>query len=206
MSFRQRTSGTRNRRLSNVRQRRQQHLLDVKVRSRGATRNRIRSAILTANDRILKASQENDAYAGMGTTVVAAYFSPNNQRVYLAHVGDSRCYRYRGNTLLQLTKDHTLGAAGIQGRSSSVLSRAVGAEDHSRQPKSQVTGQSRDKRQAIGQFFQERFHGDPMMAKKHGTRPINQRPRRPSYRCVFRSQRPRRLPQLAPNKHFTMPL
>src|SRR5215510_3941681 len=45
MSFRQRTSRTPNRRLSNVRQRRQQHLLDVKVRSRRATQNRIRSAM-----------------------------------------------------------------------------------------------------------------------------------------------------------------
>jgi hypothetical protein len=45
MSFRQRTSRTRNRRLSNVRQRRQQHLLDVKVRSRRATQHRIRSAM-----------------------------------------------------------------------------------------------------------------------------------------------------------------
>jgi cell division septal protein FtsQ len=45
MSFRQRTSGTRNRRLSNVRQRRQQHLLDVKVRSRRATQHRIRGAM-----------------------------------------------------------------------------------------------------------------------------------------------------------------
>jgi hypothetical protein len=45
MSFRQRTSGARNRRLSNVRQRRQQHLLDVKVRSRRATQHRIRSAV-----------------------------------------------------------------------------------------------------------------------------------------------------------------
>src|SRR5262249_18755109 len=45
MSFGQRTSGTRNRRLSNVRQRRQQHLLDVKVRSRRATQHRVRSAM-----------------------------------------------------------------------------------------------------------------------------------------------------------------
>lgn len=45
MSFRQRTSRTGNQRLSNVRQRRQQHLLDVKVRSRRATQNRIRSAV-----------------------------------------------------------------------------------------------------------------------------------------------------------------
>ena len=44
MSFRQRPQA-RNRRLSNVRQRRQQHLLDVKVRSRRATQNRIRGAM-----------------------------------------------------------------------------------------------------------------------------------------------------------------
>src|SRR3974390_2709071 len=66
----------------------------------------------------------------MGTTVVSAYFSPNNQRVYIAHVGDSRCYRLRGGTLSQLTTDHTLGAAGIQGKSAAVLSRAVGIEEN----------------------------------------------------------------------------
>jgi len=91
--------------------------------------NRLRSAILLANERIYQQAHENDEYAGMGTTVVSCYFSPNNQRVFIAHVGDSRCYRLRGKTLAQLTKDHTLGAAGIQGKSSSVLSRAVGVEE-----------------------------------------------------------------------------
>jgi protein phosphatase len=91
--------------------------------------SRLRGAILLANGRILAAAQENDAYAGMGTTVVSAYFSPNNQRVYIAHVGDSRCYRLRGGTLSQLTTDHTLGAAGIVGKSAAVLSRAVGIEE-----------------------------------------------------------------------------
>ncbi len=90
---------------------------------------KLRNAILMANERIFQQSHEVEEYAGMGTTVVSCYFSPNNQRVYFAHVGDSRCYRYRGTTLLQLTKDHTLGAAGIQGKSSSVLSRAVGVEE-----------------------------------------------------------------------------
>jgi protein phosphatase len=92
--------------------------------------NRIRGAILLANDRILKAAQDNDAYAGMGTTVVSTYFSPNNQRVYIAHVGDSRCYRLRDGKLHQQTTDHTLGAAGIQGKSAAVLSRAVGVEEN----------------------------------------------------------------------------
>jgi protein phosphatase len=89
----------------------------------------LRNAILLANEQIFGQAHEVDEYAGMGTTVVSCYFSPNNQRVYIAHVGDSRCYRYRGSSLSQLTKDHTLGAAGIQGKSSSVLSRAVGVEE-----------------------------------------------------------------------------
>ncbi len=91
---------------------------------------RLRSAILVANERVLSASKSNEAYAGMGTTVVAAYFAPNNQRAYIAHVGDSRCYRVRRGELTQLTTDHTLGAAGIQGSRSSVLARALGVEEN----------------------------------------------------------------------------
>src|SRR6266516_4768207 len=45
MSFGQKNSRSRNRRVSNIRQRRQQHLLDVKVRSRRATQHRIRRAM-----------------------------------------------------------------------------------------------------------------------------------------------------------------
>jgi serine/threonine protein phosphatase PrpC len=89
----------------------------------------LQNAILFANEKIYHKAHDVEEYAGMGTTVVSCYFSANNQRVYIAHVGDSRCYRYRGSSLSQITKDHTLGAAGIQGRSSSVLSRAVGVEE-----------------------------------------------------------------------------
>jgi protein phosphatase len=89
---------------------------------------RLRGAICIANQRVYLESQENDAYAGMGTTVVGAYFSQNNQRAYIAHVGDSRCYRLRGGELTQLTVDHTLGNAGITGRTAGILSRAIGIE------------------------------------------------------------------------------
>ena len=86
-------------------------------------------AIEMANLAILTQARANEAQAGMGTTVVSARFSPNKQRVYIAHVGDSRLYRLRGGEIRQLTTDHTLGAAGITGPSASKLSRAVGIMD-----------------------------------------------------------------------------
>jgi len=43
---------------------------------------------------------------GMGTTLTALLL--HNDTVALLHVGDSRCYRLRGNTLEQLSNDHTV--------------------------------------------------------------------------------------------------
>ena len=42
----------------------------------------------------------------MGTTIVAALFCAN--RVSIGHIGDSRCYRLRGEKFEQLTHDHSL--------------------------------------------------------------------------------------------------
>ena len=43
---------------------------------------------------------------GMGTTLTALLI--RDQYISLLHVGDSRCYRLRGNTLEQLSNDHTV--------------------------------------------------------------------------------------------------
>jgi serine/threonine protein phosphatase PrpC len=43
---------------------------------------------------------------GMGTTLTALLI--RNNTIALLHVGDSRCYRLRGNTLEQLSNDHTV--------------------------------------------------------------------------------------------------
>ena len=86
-------------------------------------------AIAMANTAILTQAQSNEAQHGMGTTVVSCRFSPNKQRVYIAHVGDSRCYRIRDAEIQQMTIDHTLGAAGITGPAAAKLSRAVGIGD-----------------------------------------------------------------------------
>jgi serine/threonine protein phosphatase PrpC len=45
---------------------------------------------------------------GMGTTVVTALFSRERKAMYVAHVGDSRCYLIRDGQINQLTRDHSL--------------------------------------------------------------------------------------------------
>ncbi len=83
-------------------------------------------AIQMANEAIWTTAKKTPQYAHMGTTVVSARFSPNKQRVYIGHVGDSRCYRLRGDALRQLTTDHTLGELGMRGPVSHHLFQAVG--------------------------------------------------------------------------------
>jgi protein phosphatase len=62
--------------------------------------------IRLANQRIYQASQEKEENKGMGTTLVAVYFSLSSTVV--AHVGDSRLYLLRGQTIEQVTEDHSL--------------------------------------------------------------------------------------------------
>ncbi len=84
-------------------------------------------AVQMANEAIMARAEEQKELAGMGTTVCAARFSLNKQRLYVAHVGDSRMYRARGGKLAQMTSDHTMEASfGITGEGAAHLSRAVG--------------------------------------------------------------------------------
>jgi protein phosphatase len=85
-------------------------------------------AIQLANRAIYDHARANAAYQGMGTTVVSARFSPNKQRVYFGHVGDSRCYRLRGGSLTQITTDHTMAQQGVTGPLAGHLNRAVGVQ------------------------------------------------------------------------------
>jgi protein phosphatase len=66
----------------------------------------LREQILIANQIIYNRAHSDDKLAGMGTTVVASYFYEN--RVCIAHIGDSRCYRWRRDKFQQLTRDHSL--------------------------------------------------------------------------------------------------
>jgi len=90
-----------------------------------------------ANARIHELSHSHAEQAGMGTTLTAVYVGERD--VSIAHVGDSRAYRFRDGELLRLTDDHSLVDELLrQGRLTpeeavehpqrSVITRALGPE------------------------------------------------------------------------------
>lgn len=66
----------------------------------------IRDAVIKANHAIYEMAQGNIQYEGMGTTLVLA--ACYEDRLSIAHVGDSRFYRFRNDQLEQITSDHTM--------------------------------------------------------------------------------------------------
>ena len=59
------------------------------------------------HDAILKAARADAALRGMGTTLTALRVRPDGGGCVIAHVGDSRAYRWRNGSLEQLTRDQT---------------------------------------------------------------------------------------------------
>lgn len=60
----------------------------------------------TIDAEISAVADEEIEKRGMGTTLTALLI--RDSRIALLHVGDSRCYRLRGNALEQLSNDHTV--------------------------------------------------------------------------------------------------
>lgn len=70
--------------------------------------NRLLTSIKVANKSIFEESVRNAEHRGMGTTLVSALVSLDARKVFIGHVGDSRCYRVRDRGIAQLTQDHSL--------------------------------------------------------------------------------------------------
>ena len=95
-------------------------------------------AIIAANQSIYQESMKDMSRTGMGTTCTAVVII--GKRLYLGHVGDSRAYLLRNQSLRQLTVDHTWAEEALQhGRSieeirnhpnRGVLKRFLGIEPH----------------------------------------------------------------------------
>ena len=69
---------------------------------------RVTAAVRKANSDVHEISSTHRQHRGMGSTVVALYVPRASGFVHVAHVGDSRCYRFRAGVLEQLTRDHSL--------------------------------------------------------------------------------------------------
>lgn len=72
----------------------------------GSAEDRLADRVREANRRIYERSRSEHERAGMGTTLTAAYVGETY--VAIAHVGDSRAYRFRDGSLERLTQDHSL--------------------------------------------------------------------------------------------------
>lgn len=66
----------------------------------------LRDSLSTANARIFSEAQANPDLRGMGTTT--SVLAVRDGAGWLAHVGDSRIYLVRGDSIQQLTDDHSL--------------------------------------------------------------------------------------------------
>ena len=97
--------------------------------------NRLASAIHLANRKVFEEAASNPEQKGMGATIVAVWIE--EQKLSLAHVGDSRAYLLRAGSMDQLTADHSLVAEKVRvgiltpqeadaSEMQSVLTRAVG--------------------------------------------------------------------------------
>ena len=98
---------------------------------------RLAAAINAANQAVYQKSRRTPQLSGMGTTLVALLHTP--AALWLAHVGDSRCYRLRRGHLQQLTHDHSLveeqlragqitPAQAARSPMRNLITRAIGSE------------------------------------------------------------------------------
>jgi protein phosphatase len=78
-------------------------------RQEGEGASRVTALIQEANRRVHDRSSTDATTSGMGTTITAAIVE-NDGTVTFGHVGDSRAYLLRDDTLEQLTEDHSLVA------------------------------------------------------------------------------------------------
>ncbi len=97
----------------------------------------LREAVVAAHEAIYACAQENKTCSGMGTTISAMW--RGGHYMYIAHVGDSRIYRFRHGELEQITQDHSLVEelvrAGIISREEArnhprrnIITRALGTQ------------------------------------------------------------------------------
>ena len=67
---------------------------------------RVAATIIEVQDKLASYIISHPKYHGMGTTLAGVFIDDTQMQIF--HVGDSRVYRYRGESLECLTQDHTI--------------------------------------------------------------------------------------------------
>lgn len=113
-----------------------EHLSGI-LRRQALAPTHLGAAVKVANDRVVGMASAISAYRGMGTTLIATAI--DGPKCQIAHVGDSRVYRYNAGAINQVTKDHSLvqewvdsGAISAEearhAPNRNVITRAIGAK------------------------------------------------------------------------------
>lgn len=76
--------------------------------SQAAIRHLLIHGLLQTNDTVMRMADDNEAYAGMGSTFIVAYAERGH--LFTCHVGDVRAYLLTPQGLRQITTDHTYAA------------------------------------------------------------------------------------------------
>ncbi len=113
----------------------------LKNRDKQASTSDIKRAlakgVAVANENVYVAAKQSKDHKGMGTTLVGALIIDKN--VFVINVGDSRLYTLKGDTIKQITKDHSyvqylidMGAMTPEEAENSsqknIITRAVGTD------------------------------------------------------------------------------
>jgi PPM family protein phosphatase len=85
----------------------------------------IRKAVVQANEEIITMGSLDRDLKNMGTTIVQALWCRGSE-IYIANLGDSRAYMIRGDSIEQLTVDHSLAQALVENKTIS----AAEAKEH----------------------------------------------------------------------------
>ncbi len=101
----------------------------------------LEQAVRRANSLVYDRALRQPGLQGMGTTLVALRVAADGRAVIVAHVGDSRCYRWRAGALTRLTDDHSLvedqvragEISAAEARTShlrNIITRVIGSQAH----------------------------------------------------------------------------
>lgn len=126
---------------------------------------RLEEIVKLSNDRVVERAQQKNYLKGMGSTLTILLLE--DEKYYVAHVGDSRAYIFRDNKLEQITEDHSLIQAqikagylteeqGKQSRLKHILMKSIGG-------KVDISPDIKEDKIQIGDIFllsTDGFHGE----------------------------------------------